>query len=231
MLFYITRMHSSRMRTAHFNGHLGRGVLGLCHGEFGRHPGTPRTDPPWADTLQADTPQEGTPSGQIPHGQTPPSFAGGKKVRICVSHEKGQSRGEHMISHQGFVTFNPSALRPQQLPSKLFNFNHMTSGGSRGHQGQILSRMFFFLFHAVFGKKYAKQECIPVECVPSPTAAVSRGRGVSARGGVCWGVSAPGEGVCSGGCLLPGMVWSGGVGIPACTEADTPPCVQNDRQV
>ena len=35
------------------------------------------------------------------------------------------------------------------------------------------------------------------------------------------GVSAPG-GVCSQGCVC---------GIPACTEADTPPCEQNDRQV
>ena len=43
--------------------------------------------------------------------------------------------------------------------------------------------------------------------------------GVSALGVVCsWGVSAP------GGCLLPvGGLLLGGVGIPACTETDTPP--------
>ena len=61
--------------------------------------------------------------------------------------------------------------------------------------------------------------------------------GVSARGCLLWGVSARGGlvpggsalgGVSGpGGCLLWGVgggVWSqGGVGIPACTEADTPP--------
>ena len=56
--------------------------------------------------------------------------------------------------------------------------------------------------------------------------------GVSALGGVCsWGVSAP-RGGClllggllpSGGCLLlGGCLLPGGSGIPACTEADTPP--------
>ena len=51
-------------------------------------------------------------------------------------------------------------------------------------------------------------------------------QGVSALGrGVCfWVVSAPrGGGVCS-------CVCSGGIGIPACTEAD-PPCEQNHRHV
>ena len=64
--------------------------------------------------------------------------------------------------------------------------------------------------------------------------------GVSAPGGVCsWGGVYSWEGgVCSGGCLLQGGVCSRGVsaprggllpgglfpgGIPACTEADTPP--------
>ena len=54
---------------------------------------------------------------------------------------------------------------------------------------------------------------------------VSAPRGCLPGGGVCsrrvvsalGGCLFPG-GVCSGGCLLPG------VGIPACTEADTPPC-------
>ena len=65
-------------------------------------------------------------------------------------------------------------------------------------------------------------------------------RGLSALGGVNSG------GVCSGGCLLPGGLLLGGVcsrgclllggllrggGIPACTEADTPPREQNDKQV
>ena len=63
-------------------------------------------------------------------------------------------------------------------------------------------------------------------------------RGLSSPGGVCllwgrgvvysWGVSAPGEGVCSRGvCLLWGVSAPGGCGIPACTEAVTPPV---DRQ-
>ena len=61
---------------------------------------------------------------------------------------------------------------------------------------------------------------------------------VSAPGGsVCsWGVSALGEclsawggGVCSGGCLF--REGGGVCVIPACTEADTPPCEQNDKQV
>ena len=57
-----------------------------------------------------------------------------------------------------------------------------------------------------------KQECIPVGCVPAAH----------------W----PYAGVCfpGGGCLLLGVSARGG-GIPACTEADTPPCEQNDRQV
>ena len=59
--------------------------------------------------------------------------------------------------------------------------------------------------------------------------------------GLLWGVSAAGLGMSAlggGGCLLWGGVCSkGGVclgdvcpgvgGIPACTEADTPPCGQN----
>ena len=54
-------------------------------------------------------------------------------------------------------------------------------------------------------------------------------RGVPAPGGcllwgvLLWGVSAP-EGVCSRGCLL----WGG---IPACTEADTPPPLWTDTRL
>ena len=54
--------------------------------------------------------------------------------------------------------------------------------------------------------------------------------GVHGPGGLLWGV--PGQGVCSGGCLVCGVpgpggllrggTWSGGAGIPACTEADPP---------
>ena len=47
--------------------------------------------------------------------------------------------------------------------------------------------------------------------------------GVSAPGGVCLGVSAMGY-------LLRGVSAPGG-GIAACTEADTPTCEQNDKQV
>ena len=85
-----------------------------------------------------------------------------------------------------------------------------------------------------------QQECIPVGCIPSAAAAVSREGGVwSGRGGVC--VPGPGKegvlqgGVCSwrGVCLLSGgvrsggCVCSGGVSaprvIPAGTEAAPPP--------
>ena len=55
------------------------------------------------------------------------------------------------------------------------------------------------------------------------------GGGCLVPGDLVPGVSAPGgsapRGVCSGGCLLPGdLLGEGGgvVGIPACTEADTP---------
>ena len=84
--------------------------------------------------------------------------------------------------------------------------------------------------------KNDRQECIPVGCVPAarrPYAGVCfRGGGCLLQGGV-WsgGVCGPGGGglvrgcvcVCSGG---------GGVGIPACIEAeDPPPREQNDKQV
>ena len=45
-----------------------------------------------------------------------------------------------------------------------------------------------------------------------------------------------GQGVSGRGVFARGRVWSGGClvrvgGIPACTEADPPPCEQNERQV
>ena len=94
-------------------------------------------------------------------------------------------------------------------------------------------------------KKFFKQECIPVGCVPSATEAVWwEGGGVCSRGSLLPG------GVCSGGCLLRGSLLQGGMcllpggsalggclfwgvsppgggggSILACTEADTPPPV------
>ena len=87
----------------------------------------------------------------------------------------------------------------------------------------------------------AHRGCLLMGCL-LPGGVCSRGcllRGVSAPGGM----SAPRGcllwGVCSGGCLLPGSVCSQGDVcsqggcllpkgcIPACTEADTPPCEQN----
>ena len=65
--------------------------------------------------------------------------------------------------------------------------------------------------------------------VSAPEGCLLQG-GVCSRGGclflegVCLGVSAH-RVPAPGGCLL----W--GCGIPACTEADIPPCEQNDRQV
>ena len=80
---------------------------------------------------------------------------------------------------------------------------------------------------------HRKQECIPVGCVSSAAVAVSRGGlllGVSALGGSALlggGVCSCGVGVSAlWGVPLLGGVCSGG-GIPACTEADTPPV---DRQ-
>ena len=76
----------------------------------------------------------------------------------------------------------------------------------------------FLHFHAVFNKSYAKQECIPVGCVPAtrrPYARVCFLGGVWSGGGCVWsggclvwggGVSGPGGG---GWC-----VWSGGGGVP-----------------
>ena len=85
---------------------------------------------------------------------------------------------------------------------------------------------------------FAKQECIPVGCVPAarrPYAGVCFPGGCLVReGGGAWSgggvVPGPGGclvqgGVCSweGGCLVRGgCIWSGGVGIPACIEAEPP---------
>ena len=62
----------------------------------------------------------------------------------------------------------------------------------------------------------------------------SRGGGSGhGKGGVCsgGGVSAPGGGVCSqGGVCSRGCLLPGGGGIPACTEADTPPPLWTESQ-
>ena len=59
-----------------------------------------------------------------------------------------------------------------------------------------------------------RQECIPVGCVPSAAAAICRGGGcVCFPGGLCFQGVLPRGDVCA----------SRGCGIPACTEADTPP--------
>ena len=165
---------------------------------------------------------------------------------------------------------------------------HPSEGWRPSYWESWIHSCILFHFHAVFGKSYDKQECIPVGCVPSAAVAVwGRGgclvgggvwsRGVSARGGVCsggclvlggvsgLGVSRPmgvcllqggvcsggclvlggvyyggcllAGGVCSrgvsapGGCLLQGGVCSRGCGIPACTEADTPPPVDRKTPV
>ena len=81
----------------------------------------------------------------------------------------------------------------------------------------------------------SKQDCLPVGCIPPacwpyPPACTARGvpaRGVSALGGVC--MSAPRGGLLRGWGL--GGSARGREGIPTCTEADTPPCGQNDRHV
>ena len=49
-------------------------------------------------------------------------------------------------------------------------------------------------------------------------------------GGVLLGGVLPGGCASWGVCFL-GDVLPGGCGIPSCTEADPPPCEQNDRQV
>ena len=47
------------------------------------------------------------------------------------------------------------------------NYSHWRNGGGGGGAMRWLpSRSDFFHFHAVFGKTLAKQECIPVACVP-----------------------------------------------------------------
>ena len=55
---------------------------------------------------------------------------------------------------------------------------------------------------------------------------------MSAPGGcLLQGVSTPGGCLLQGGVCSEGGVCSRGGGIPACTEADTPPCEQSDKQV
>ena len=96
-------------------------------------------------------------------------------------------------------------------------------------------------FHGVFGKNLAKQESIPVGCVPSAAGGrvylpgcTYRGRAYLPRGYTCQGV-VPARGcTCIGGVPARGRVYlpGGGCtcwgctywGVPAgaCTEADTP---------
>ena len=67
----------------------------------------------------------------------------------------------------------------------------------------------------------------------APQRGLLLGGGGSAAGGGClvWGVSAPRGVPGPRGCLLLGGAWSGGVGIPACTEADTLPPVDRHTLV
>ena len=67
-------------------------------------------------------------------------------------------------------------------------------------RGNRASLVHFFHLYAVFRKNYAKQECIPVGCVPAASRPYA---GVCFPGG--WRVSVPG-----GGCLL----LEGGVSAP-----------------
>ena len=104
----------------------------------------------------------------------------------------------------------------------------------------ILHTQSFFSYYSNLNK----QVCIPVGCVPPAccpylSACNYGGGGVSALRSVCsWGcVSALRGGyLLQRGVLLQrrylllGGVWTWGC-IPACTEVDTLPCEQNDRQV
>ena len=95
--------------------------------------------------------------------------------------------------------------------------------------------VYYLLKWIKFSVKKKQQGCIPVGCVPAthwPYAGVCFLGGCLLQGGVCsQGVSAPGGvlwggGVCSWGCVSAPVgvyVCSGGVCIPACTEADTSP--------
>ena len=135
-----------------------------------------------------------------------------------------------MYSH--FSRFSRSSGKYFSLTQLLIYFSFNTPGEIRTEQ-----------MCGSHVKVTEKQECIPVGCVPAarwpytgvcfpgggllPAGLLSPGGVLSPGGCLLRGVSAPG-GVCSqGGCLLRGGVCSGGVvcsgGIPACTEADTPP--------
>ena len=120
------------------------------------------------------------------------------------------------------------------------NYLALLSGRSRGAKDAtppFLSPIFLH-FLTVFGKNYAKQECIPVGCVPAarwpyarvcfPGDAKKKSKqkskkiqkkipppqknwalGVWSRGGLVWGCLVPGD-VLSRGCLVPEGVWSQG---------------------
>ena len=111
--------------------------------------------------------------------------------------------------------------RGQSLYNKLFGRkrevvavrHYRIPGGARDHP----SRFKFFNFLAVFGKHFAKQDCIPVGCVPPARLPYLPACSAGGEGGLLWGVSGLG-GVCSQGrvcllwvCLLRGCVCSGGV--------------------
>ena len=80
-----------------------------------------------------------------------------------------------------------------------------------------LFKKYFFPRTCALVEFYFKQECIPVGCVPSAAVAMSTPAGT----GHCVSQHAVGRGVSARGCLPWGV----------CTEADTPSCGQNDRQV
>ena len=96
-----------------------------------------------------------------------------------------------------------------QQPAWSWNLIHWRS---KGVPGMCTPSWFnFFHFHAVFGKNLAKQECIPVGCVPAthwPYARVCFQGGVCSWGGVFpRGVSALGGVFFLGGGWYPSMHW------------------------
>ena len=106
------------------------------------------------------------------------------------------------------------------------------------HSDKLYAEMFspaklcFRKLHMAF---YRQQECIPVGCVPAarrPYAGVcfpggSALGGCLVRGGGAWSGGVPGP----GGVCTQGGLCSEGVGIPACTEADTPPPLWTDTRL
>ena len=86
------------------------------------------------------------------------------------------------------------------------------------HVPRVHSQSDYYHFHAVFGKNYSKQECIPVGCVASAAVAVCWVGGVYPGGSsVCLVGGLPG----TGGGICPGGVYQGGVSKHALRQ--TPP--------